>query len=130
MMGTDERNQMIRDIRRAFPYWDLGKIADLVGSTLAEVHNALKEKPLSGIMRSDMTDNETFNIGNKPISASEVTKRTGIPASTIGMWVKRNQVKVISDPGQTGPGLFVLLDPVTLQQQIDKYKPRKKKIAA
>lgn len=117
---------MIRDIHRAFPYWSYAAIAELVGVSEREVKRILSKPDTYDIMRSDMNNkSESINIGN-PMSPTDVKNKYDIPHSTIGMWIKRGKVKVIKDPGQTGPGLFTLLEPGSLQECIIKYKSRRK----
>jgi len=127
-MVTSDRNQVIRKLRKNVPELTLeqiGKIFD--GLSKQRVHQILQSCD-SNVIMSSMDDTIKINIGNKPISATQAAKISKIPYSVIATWVKRGFVQVVSRPekGVTW-GKPVLLDPVSLQERIVRYKPRRKK---
>jgi hypothetical protein len=75
-----------------------------------------------------MEKTNKVKIGNSPISATQASKIADIPYYIIADWVRRGVVKVVSRPDHKAHiGQPVLLDPVSLQERIDRYKPRKPK---
>ncbi len=127
-MVTSDRNRMIRDIHRAYPYWSYSKIGDLLGISRQRVFQILQSCEKTDIMSSMDEVREVFRLDEtKPISATEAEKLTGVPACVIRDWVRRNLVRVVSRPEHTTNGKFVLLHPVDLQARINTYKPHQKR---
>jgi hypothetical protein len=84
-----------------------------------------------GIIIDKMENKDVMEIKEpifkEPVSATYVAEFLKIPYSVVSTWVSRKQVKVIKRDKKRG--CFknpVLLDPVTLQERIDKYKKRNK----
>lgn len=130
-MNTLERNVRIYQIHKAHQAWTCQEIGELVGLTRQRVHKIITEVDKSGIISLEMNGTvKNYRLNGEPVSASQVAKETGIPQWTIEKWVQRGLVKVLSHPGHTAPGKPVLLDPVTLQARMEKYRPRRRKVAA
>ena len=122
---NNNRNRRIYEIRKDHPDWTYQAIGELVGISRQRVQQIVSEIEACGIMDNNMSEPKNgYRLNGEPVSATQVARETGIPLSTIVTWVLRGHVKGIEDPEQTGPGKVVLLDPVTLQERIDKYRPR------
>lgn len=122
-MVIKDRNQLIRTIKEKSPELTYKELGDLVGLSRQRVHKIVTYNTENDIIRNM----ERKAIFDKPISATEVSRITGIPTSSIFDWVSRGLVKIISRPDRKAcTGQPVLLDPVSLQERIDRYRPRKK----
>ena len=123
------KNKMIYQIYLDHSDWTLQMIADLTGVTRQRVSQIVKRCQKSVILLSMEKANSKYPRITKPMSLSEVSILTGIPTSSIGMWVNRGQVKVHTptDRPKACTGHPVLLDPISLQERIDRYKPHQKK---
>ncbi len=125
-MVISERNRMIRQIHADHPNWSLQKIADLVGISRQRVHQVVHTAIDYDIMQTDMKN--IIRLNCDPISPSQAARLTGIPKFTIISWAHRGLVTILKHPGKTARGKTVLLDPVSLQERINRYRPRKKSI--
>ena len=137
-MVLRERNQLIRDIKRLHPELtdeQIGRMflkgpGDDRGLSRQRVNKIVRQPEKCGIisitMESEYIINGKLNP-DMPIAATMAAELTKIPYWAIAKWVKRGKVKVKQHPGHAAPGKPVLLDPVSLQAQIDRYRPRKKK---
>ncbi len=121
---TLERNIHIYEIRRSHPAWTYQDIGNLVGISRQRVQQIVHDVETRGITDIDMELKNNHRLNGEPISATQAARETGIPFGTIRMWAKRGLVKVLEHPGHTAPGRPVLLDPETLQERIDRYRPR------
>ncbi len=123
-MNVAIRNRAIYETHKAHPELTYRELGDTFGISRQEAHRVVKEGE-RGIMGADMntTNNHRFD---KPISATEVSRETGIPRWTIEKWAQRGLVKVVQHPGHAAPGKPVLLDPVTLNERIRRYRPHRK----
>jgi len=124
-MNNHKRKRRIYEIRKDHPDWTYQAIGELIGISRQRVQQIVSEIEACGIMDNNMNEPKNgYRLNGEPVSATQVATETGIPISTISRWVSEGDVKVINHPGQTGPGKVVLLDPVTLQERVDKYRPR------
>ena len=124
-MNNHERKRRIYEIRKDHPDWTYQAIGELVGISRQRVQQIVSDIEACGIMDNDMNEPKNgYRLNGEPVSATQVATETGIPRNTISGWVSDGDVKVIDHPGQTGPGKFVLLDPVTLQERMNRYRPR------
>ena len=127
-MNSHERNRRIFEIRKAHPAWTYQEIGELLGLSRQRVQQIVREVDSYGIidaMEEKKNDNGLCQLDpNKPISPTQAAREMGIPITTITGWIAEGQVKLVKDPGQTGPGRVNLLDPVSLQERIDRYRPR------
>ena len=129
-MNMQVRNRRIYEIRKEHPTWTYQEIGELVGISRQRVQQIVCELEKCGIMDIEMEPRNDHHLNGNPISATQAARETGIPIGTITRWISEGDVKVISHPGQTGPGRVVLLDPVTLQERIDRYRPRRNRVSA
>ena len=129
-MNANERNRRIYDIRKANPTWTYREIGELVGISRQRVQQIVRETEKRGIIDTEMEPRNNHRLSGEPISATQAAKETGIPYYVIADWVRRGVVRVLKHPGHAAPGKPVLLDPVTLQERIDRYQPRKNRAAA
>lgn len=123
-MNTRERNRRIYEIRKSHPNWPYRTIGELVGLSRQRVHQIVQQAEAHGIMATEMEPRNNYRLDNKPISATQAARLTGIPYGVISMWVFRGLVKVVEHPSRGGRRNPVLLDPVSLQERIDGYQPR------
>jgi len=116
-----DRDKMIRDIHRAFPYWSYAAIAELVGVSKQRVHQILKE-----VDDCDTIPIMMNSVIREPISATQAAKITGISYGTIAMWVSRGLVDIFKRPRtkKACTNNAVLLDPVSLNKRIVKFHER------
>ncbi len=127
-MTSQERNKRIFEIHQAFPQWTYQEIGDMVGLSRQRVERILKQVAVSGkIEQMDETINN-HRLNGEPISATQVARDTGIPYYVIADWVRRGIVKVLEHPGHACTGKPVLLDPVSLQERINRYRPHRRKV--
>lgn len=123
-MVTLERNRHIYEIHKAHPTWTYQDIGELVGISRQRVEQIVRKEEARDIIDIEMEPKNKYQINGQSISATQAARVTGIPVGTISRWVFDGEVKVIAHPGQTGPGKVVLLDPVTLQERMNRYQPR------
>jgi len=123
-MNVQGRNRRIYEIHKAHPTWTYQDIGELVGLSRQRVQQVVREVEECGIIDNEMEPRNNYRLNGQPISASQVARETGIPYYVIADWVRRGLVKVLDHPGHGGRGNPVLLDPVTLQERIDRYRPR------
>jgi hypothetical protein len=118
---------MIYQIHLDHPDWTLQMIADLVGVSRQWVYSIVKKCETYGIIAT--MENKALQLDLKtPISATQASKITGIPYYAFEKWVRRGLVKIVSRPDRRAcTGQSVLLDPVSLQERINRYRPRQKK---
>lgn len=121
-MITKERDIIIYESRKAHPEWSYRKIGKSFGISGQRVYQIVSR----GIIE-EMEPRNNHRLNGQPISATQVARETGIPYYAIEKWVRRGLVKVLNHPGHGGRGNPVLLDPVTLQERIDRYQPRSRK---
>jgi len=126
-MVVTDRDQLIKELHVKVPhlsYRQIGKMFDVSGQRIQQI----LKKPSECATILDMESN-LKSLGRSPISATQAAKITGIPYGVISVWVSRGQVKIVKRPDRKKAcaGEPVLLDPVSLQERIDKYRPRKKK---
>lgn len=126
-MNSQKRNRRIYEIHQAHPNWTYQDIGELVGLSRQRVQQIVREYEKRGIIDNEMAKNN--HRFNEPVSATQAAREIGIPYWVIKKWVQRGLVKVLEHPGHTAPGKPVLLDPVTLQERIDRYRPRKNRAA-
>ncbi len=124
-----DRNQIIRKLRETVPELTLEQIGKAFdGLSRQRVYQILKQSQDCATILDKMENIENKEpIFKEPVSATEAAKILNIPYGVVSMWVSRGFVKVVNHPGHAAPGKFVLLDPVSLQERIDRYKPRRKK---
>lgn len=124
-MNAQDRNRRIYEMRKAFrwPYRDIGPMFGISGQRAQQIVLEIENR---GIIDNEMEPRNDHRF-TEPVSATQAAREIGIPLTTIVNWVSRGHVKVLQDPGQTGPGKVVLLDPVTLQERIDRYYARKQR---
>ena len=127
-MNTQGRNRRIYEIRKAFPTWSYRDIGDMFGISRQRVHQLMREYEKRGIIDTEMEPRNDHRF-TEPVSATQAARETGIPHRTIEKWTERGLVKVIQHPGHACTGKPVLLDPVTLQERIDRYRPRRNRAA-
>ncbi len=125
-MKIEERNRKIYELYKSPPPgWSLKDIGDLFGISPQRVHQIKTELDSYAIM-GQMNEPKNNHHFDKPISATQAAKAAGIPYYIIADWVRRGLVKVLQHPGHACTGKPVLLDPVTLNERIGKYRPRRK----
>jgi DNA-binding transcriptional regulator LsrR (DeoR family) len=122
LMEVQERNRRIYNLRKALG-WAYRDIGPMFGISSQRAHQIVQNIEKNGIIDA-MEEQKSNQHFDGPVSATEVSRLTGIPISTIVKWVSEGSVKIISDPGQTCPGRFVLLDHITLQERISRYRPK------
>ncbi|KKL78427.1 hypothetical protein LCGC14_2024910, partial [marine sediment metagenome] len=94
------------------------------------VQQIVQEIEACDIIDNDMEQpRNNHRLNGEPISATQVARETGIPYSVISSWVSRGLVKVLEHPGHAAPGKLVLLDPVSLQERLDRYHPHRRRAA-
>ena len=129
-MNNHERKRRIYEIRKDHPDWTYQAIGELVGISRQRVQQIVTEIEACGIMDNDMNEpNEKYRLNGEPISATQAARETGIHYYVIADWVRRGLVKVLEHPGHGGRGNPVLLDPVTLQDRIDRHHPRRNHVS-
>jgi len=128
-MNANDRNRRICEIRRAHPNWTYQEIGELVGLSRQRVQQIVRETEKRGIIDNKMEPKNNHRLNGQPISATQAARETGIPYHAIDNWVRRGLVKVLNHPGHGGRGNPVMLDPVTLQERIDRYQPRRNRAA-
>ena len=127
-MNSNQRNGRIYEIHKAHPSWTYQDIGELVGLSRQRVQQIVRQIEDHGIIDSEMETRNDHRF-TEPISATQAAKQVGIPRWTIEKWIQRGLVKVLEHPGHTAPGKPVLLDPITLQERIDRYQPRRNRAA-
>ena len=129
-MDKQQRNQLIYEVHLLHPDWTYRAIVENLGLSLSRqrVQQIVLKGSKSGIIEvMEPTNNHHFT---EPVSATQAARETGIPWQTVTSWVNRGLVKVVNHPGHTAPGKPILLDPVTLNERIDRYRPRKNRAMA
>ena len=129
-MNNQDRNRRIYEIHKAHPAWTYQDIGELVGLSRQRVQQIVREYDKRGIIDTEMEPRNDYRLNGQPISATQAARETGISYWAIMSWVKRGLVKVVQHPGHACTGKPVLLDPVTLQERIDRYRPRKNRTVA
>jgi len=128
-MNVEDRNRRIYEIHKTHPTWTYQDIGELVGLSRQRVQQVVRETEERGIIDSEMTEpKNNYQLNGDPVSASQVARETGIPYGVVANWVCRGLVKVLEHPGHGGRGNPVLLDPVTLQDRLDRYRPRRNRV--
>lgn len=124
-MTTAERNQCIYEVRTKLR-WPYSRIAATYGVSRQRVAQVVRymEKLLASA--PEPIPLQFPRLNGEPISATQAAKITGVPDYAIHHWISRGQVKVVSRRPRPGPGATTLLDPVSLQERIDRYRPRKR----
>jgi len=132
-MVIHERNRLIKEIREKVPGITLEQIGQMFPReddkkplSRQRVHQIITQCEKYDIM-SPMENINKLNIGNEPISATQAARKANIPYYIIADWVRRGLVQIVYHPGHATCGKPVLLDPVSLQERIDRYRPRSKK---
>ncbi|KKM64090.1 hypothetical protein LCGC14_1504850 [marine sediment metagenome] len=130
-MNTQERKRRIYEIHKSHPTWTYQDIADLVGlKSRQRVQQIVQEVEACDIIESDMEQpRNNHRLNGEPISATQAAREAGIPYYMIADWVRRGLVKVLEHPGHACPGKPVLLDPVSLQERIHRYRPHRRRAA-
>ena len=119
------RNRFIWETHRAHPELTYRELGEAYGVSPQRAWSIVHGEDRRAIMDNRMEEKRNnHRINGKPISATEVSRLTGIPLYTIASWARRGLVKIISHPGHTARGKVMLLDPQSLQERIDRYRPR------
>ncbi len=134
-MVIRDRNRLIKEIREKVPGVTLQQLGQMFPReddkkplTRQRVHQIVTHDVKSDTISNMESSVDTIKI-KEPISATQVADLLKIPYSVVSTWVSRGLVKKAPDqPDHAAPGKPVLLDPVTLQERIDRYRPRQKKI--
>lgn len=126
-MNMVDRNRQIYQLHEVLR-WSFREIAPKFGISPQRVHQIVKNAESHGIIDNKMEPTINYRLNGQPISATQAARETGIPYYMIADWVRRGLVKVLNHPGHAAPGKPVLLDPVTLQERIDRYRPRRNRV--
>lgn len=126
-MVTGERNRNLYQIHLRNPELTYQDLAEMVHLSRQRVEQIIRQQEKVEAMGPLPAIPKFPRLNGDPISPAQVSRTLGLPAGLIQCWVRRKQVKVLHRPkGHPGPGKVTLLDPVSLQERLDRYRPRRK----